>query len=108
VVVDVPISVAEAHPGDRDRDPELERLLGEASPERDVRVAALAVALERIARDARAEEKQVVEVGDAPLRAEATDVVDALLRRALDLGDDVAVVEVRLAQRPGIAVAVRH
>ena len=53
---------AEAHAGDRDRDLQLERLLREARPEHDVRVAALAVALERIARHARAEEQQVVEV----------------------------------------------
>ena len=75
-------------------------------PEHDVGVAALAVALERVARHARAQEQQVVEVGEAALRAEAADVVDALARGALDLGDDVAVVEVRLAQprvpaRPG-------
>ena len=99
---------AEAHPRDRDRDLQLERLLGEAGAERDVRGAALAVALERVAGDARAEEEQVVEVRHAALRAEAADVVDALPRRALDLGDDVAVVEVRLAQRPGVAVAVGH
>ena len=40
-------------------------------------------------------------MGEAALRAEAADVVDALARGALDLGDDVAVVEVRLAQ-PGM------
>ena len=92
---------AEAHAGDRDRDLQLERLLGVARAQRDGRVAALAVALERIARHARAEEQEVVEVGEAALRAEAADVVDALARGALDLGDDVAVVEVRLAQ-PGV------
>ena len=72
-------------------------------PSVDVRVAALAVALERVARDARAEQEEVVEVRHAPLRAEAADVVDALARRALDLGDHVAVEEVRLAQVPGAA-----
>jgi hypothetical protein len=93
---------AEAHAGDRDRNLELERLPCEAGPERDVRVAALAVALERIARDARAEEEEVVEVRDAALRPEAADVVDALARGALDLGDDRAVEEVRLAQVPRV------
>ena len=34
----------------------------------------------------------------APLGAEAADVVDALARGALDLGDRVAVEQVRLAQ----------
>ena len=91
---------AEAHPRDRDRDLQAQRLGGEAVAEHDVGVAALAVALERIARDARAEEQQVVEVRHAALRAPAADVVDPLARRALDLGDRVAVERRRLAQRP--------
>ena len=70
-----------------------------ARAEHDVGVAALAVALERVARHARAEEQQVVEVRQPPLGAEAADVVDALARGALDLGDDVAVEERGLAQR---------
>ena len=73
-----------------------------ARAEHDVGVAALAVALERVARDARAEQQQVVEVRQPPLRAEAADVVDALARRALDLGDRRAVEEVRLAQAAGV------
>jgi hypothetical protein len=92
---------AEAHPGDRDRDAELERALRKPRPQGDVRVAPLAVALERVARDAGAEEEQVVEVGHAPLGAEPADVVDALARGALDLRDDGLVVEVGLAQVPG-------
>jgi hypothetical protein len=75
----------------------VERLLRESRSDRDVGAAALAVALERVARDARAEEQQVVEVRQPPLGAEAADVVDALTRGALDLGDRVAVVQVRLA-----------
>ena len=89
---------AERHAGDRDRDLQVQRLLRVAGAEHDVGVAALAVALERIARHARAEHQQVVEVGEPALRAEAADVVDALARRALDLGDVVAVEELRLAQ----------
>ena len=89
---------AEAHAGDRDRDVELERALGVARAEHDVRVAALAIALERIARHARPEQQEVVEVGEAALGAEAADVVDALARGALDLGDDLAAEERRLAQ----------
>jgi hypothetical protein len=65
-----------------------------------VGAAALAVALERVARDARAEEEQVVEVRQPPLRAETADVVDALTGRALDLGDRRSVEQVRLAQAP--------
>jgi hypothetical protein len=98
----------EAHAGDRHRDPQLQRLLGEARPERDVRVAALPVTLEGIAGDARAEQQEIVEVGDTSLRAKAADVVDALLSRALDLRDHRAVVEVRLAKTPGTAVALGH
>ena len=89
---------AEAHAGDGDGDVELERALGVAGAEHDVGVAALAIALERIARDARAEQQQVVEVGEAALGAEAADVVDALARGALDLVDDLAAEERRLAQ----------
>ena len=99
---------AEAHAGDRDRDLQLERLLRVARPERDVRVAALAVALERVAGDARAEEEEIVEVRQLPLRAEAADVVDALARGPLDLGDHVAVEERRLAQARLPAVAHQY
>src|SRR5690349_20716477 len=95
---------AEAHPRDGYRDLERERLLCEAGPEDDVGVAALAVALERVAGDACAEQEQVVEVRHAPLRAEAANVVDALPRCALDLRDRVAVEEVRLAESGAPAV----
>ena len=89
---------AEAHARDRDRDLQLQRLLREPGAERDVGVAALAVALERVAGDAGAEEEEVVEVRHLALGAEAADVVDPLPRRPLDLGDHVAVEERRLAQ----------
>ena len=98
---------AEAHPRDRDRDLEVERLLGVAGAERDVRVAALAVALERVARHARAEEQQVVEVRHRALGAEAADVVDPLARGALDLVDHVAVEDrAPRAARPAAASAL--
>ena len=92
---------AEAHPRDRHRDLELERLLGKARAEGDVGRAALPVALERVARHAGTEEEQVVEVRHVPLRAEPADVVDPLACRALDLRDDGAVEEIRLAEAPG-------
>ena len=115
VVVDVPTSVAprpsasfagaesapKLMPGDRDRDLQLERLLREPRAEDDVGRAPLAVALERVAGDGCAEEEEVVEVREPPLRAEPADVVDALGGCALDLGDDGPVEEVRLAQVPG-------
>jgi hypothetical protein len=59
--------------------------------EDDVGPARLPVALQRVARHARAEEQEVVEVRDAPLGASAADVVDAVARGALDLGDRVPV-----------------
>jgi hypothetical protein len=68
--------------------------------DRHVGVAALAVPLQRVARHARAEEDEVVEVRHVPLGAEPADVVDAGPRSALDLGDRVTVEEGRLAQRP--------
>src|SRR5207247_3842711 len=88
---------SEAHARDRDRDRQLERSLREAGAEDDVRAAALAVALERVARDAGAKKEQVVEVRQMALGPEASDVVDPLARSALDLRDHVAVVQVRLA-----------
>ena len=98
---------AEAHPRDRDRDVEVQRLRRVAGAEHDVGVAALAVALERVARHARAEEQQVVEVRDLALGAPPADVVDPLARGALDLVDRVAVERRRLAQaRVPAAVAV--
>ena len=91
---------SEAHAGDRDRDVQLDRPLREPGPEGYVGRAALAVALEGVARDAGAEEEQIVEVGHAALGAEAADVVDPLAGHAVDLVDGVAVEELRLAQ-PG-------
>ena len=57
---------------------------GVAVAEHDVGAAALAVALQRVARHARAEEQQVVEVRQGALGAPAADVVDAGLGGALD------------------------
>ena len=89
---------AEAHAGDGDRDVEVQRERGVAVAEHDVGAAALAVALQRVARHARAEEQQVVEVRQGALGAPAADVVDAGLGGALDGGDGGAVERRRLAQ----------
>ena len=62
-----------------------------ARAEHDIGAAALAIAFERIAGDRRAEEKQVVEVRQLPLRAGAADVVDAGDRRAADFRERVVV-----------------
>ena len=91
---------SERHSGDGHRDLQLERRLREPRAERDVRAATLAIALERIPRDTRTEEQKVVEVRNSALGAEAPDVVDALACRTLDLGDDDAVIQVRLPEIP--------
>ena len=85
----------------------MDRLAREAAADHHVGVAALPVALERVAGDARAEEQQVVEVRHPALGAEAADVVDPLARGALDLGDHVAVERRRLAQ-PGVPTVAAH
>jgi hypothetical protein len=53
--------------------------------------AALAVAFQRVAADAGAQEQQVVEMRHAPLRAGAADVIDAGGGGAADLGQGVRV-----------------
>ena len=82
---------AVAHAGDHDRDVELDRLLGEARAEDGRRRAALAIALERDARQRAGEERQVVEGRQVPRpeRAEAADAVAAQLGLDLDVLDDV-------------------
>ncbi len=68
---------AKAHAGNGDGSLELNGLSRKAAAQDDVGGAALAVAFERIARHARAEENQVVEMGQATLGAPAADVVNA-------------------------------
>ena len=89
---------SEAHPGDRDRDVEADRFRREPGADHDVGRATLAVALQRVARHAGAEEQQIVEVRQLAFGAEAADVVDPLARCALDVGDRVAIERRRLAQ----------
>ncbi len=91
---------AEAHAGDRHGDVEVQGPRGVAVAEHDVGVAALAVALERVARHRRAEHQQVVEVRYGALGAPAADVVDARPGGVLDRGDRGAVERGRLAQPP--------
>ena len=59
---------------------ELDRLLREARAEHDVGRAFLAIAFERIARQRRAEEHQIVEVRHLALGAEAADLVEPVMR----------------------------
>ena len=67
-------------------------------PKHDIGAAALAIALQRITRHRRAQEKQIVEMRQLSLRAKATDVVDAGRRGALYLGDAVPIERRRLAR----------
>src|SRR5207245_817882 len=82
---------------DRDRNVQLDRLARIASADHDVRIAPFAIALERVAGDARTEEQEIVEMRHVPFGAEALDRVHALARRTLDLGDRIAVERGRLA-----------
>ena len=75
-----------------------QRLAGEAGAEDHVGAATLAISFKGIARHARTEEHEVVEVGHRPLRAEPADLVDAFPRRALDLVDRGAVEDVGFPQ----------
>ena len=67
----------------------MDRLLGEAGPEPDIGGAFLAIALEGIARDRGAEKKQVVEGRQLALRAEAADLIEALIGGTVDLRQDM-------------------
>ena len=80
---------AEAHAGDGDGDLQFHRLLREARAQHDVGLAALAIALERIAADGGAEEQQIVEMRQPAFRAAAADVVDAGGGGAADFGQRV-------------------
>ncbi len=99
---------AEAHPGDRDRDVELDRLAGKPGSDGHVGGAALPVALQRIARHAGAQKQQIVEVRHAALGPEAADVIDPRAGGTLDLGDRVPVKDGRLAQSglPSVGLGV--
>jgi hypothetical protein len=79
---------AKAHARDGDGDVQVDRLLGETGAQPDVGGAFLAVAFQRVARDRRAQEQQVIEVRQVPLGAAAADVVDAGGRRAADFRVD--------------------
>src|SRR6476619_7656928 len=82
---------AEAHAGDRNRNLEMDRLLGEARAEYHVGRAFLPVAFERIATDRGTKKQKIVEMGDFALRPETPDVVDAGRSGAVDLGDRMLV-----------------
>src|SRR6202035_5506716 len=80
---------AKAHSGDRDRDLQFDRLCRETGAERQVGGAALAIAFERVARDRGAEQYEVVETRQRAQSAEAADLVEPFIGRALDLSDDL-------------------
>src|SRR5690606_15970165 len=79
----------EAHTGNRDRYSQVHRVLREARTQGNTGFAGLAVSLQRVARYRGAEKKKVVETRDSTLGAEPADLVDPLLRGAMDLGQDV-------------------
>ncbi len=79
---------AKAHACDGDRDVELDGVLGVAGAEGHRGVAAFAVAFERVARDRRAQEQQVVEMRHLAFGSATADVIDAGGCRAADFGVD--------------------
>ena len=81
----------EAHAGDGHRNLQVNRLLGEPVAEDHIGATLLAIAFERVARHAGAEQQQVVEVRQFTLGAAAANVVDAGFRGALDFLDGQAV-----------------
>jgi hypothetical protein len=78
---------AEAHAGDCDRDPEVQRLLGEAIAEHDLGRAFLAIAFEGVAAHGGAKEQEIVEMRHPALGAKSPDVIDTGRGGAMDLGD---------------------
>ena len=64
--------------------------------------AFLAIALQGIARDGGAKENEIVEGGQLALGAIAADFIEALIRGAMDLRQDVGREAVRRTQAPGI------
>ena len=99
---------AETHPGDGDRDIEVDGLLGIAHTQHHIRVAALAIALERVARHAGTEKDQVVEMRHAALGAPAADIVDPGAGGALDLVDHIAVEGGRFSQALRVVVLIHR
>ena len=78
---------AEAHAGDGDRNLQFDRLPREARAELHRSIAALAISLERIARDRGAEKQQVVEMRHLALGSGAANIVDAGGGGAADFGE---------------------
>ena len=76
----------EAHPSDRHRNVQVDRLLGEPGAKPDIGRAFLAVAFQRVAADRGAEEQQVIEMRQVALGATATDVIDARGGSTTDFG----------------------
>ncbi len=99
---------AEAHSGNRDRDLQRDRVLGETAADRDLGHAFLAIALERISADRRAEKQQVVEVRQLLLGAKAANVIDAGRSGAADLGDRVLIERRRLSWRRATPPVMCH
>jgi hypothetical protein len=72
------------------------RVVARAEP--DVGAAFLAIALEWVSADRGAEEKEIVEMGQPPLGAEAANVIDARRGRPADLREGALVEDRRRAR----------
>jgi hypothetical protein len=91
--------VVETHAGNRDRDSQLDRILGKARADGDVGRAFFPIAFERIAAHRRAKKQQVVEVRELALGAAAADIIDAGGGGAANFGDRGIVECCRFARR---------
>src|SRR4029077_1993087 len=84
---------AETHARNGDGDLQLNRLLGKASAQYRLGDTLLAIAFEWIARQGCREEHQVVKTGNRTLGSKTADVVEALLRSAVDIVKNVPVIQ---------------
>ena len=91
---------AETHSGDRDRNPEPDRIFGVAGTDRYIRPALFAIALKRIPRHGSPLHQEIIETRNWPLCTESADSIEAGPRRLLDVVDGVAVEAVRFPPAP--------
>ena len=82
---------AETHPGNRDRNLQMNRPLREAGADGDVGRTFFAISLERISAHRRAEKQQVVEMRQPALGSAAADIVNTRCRRAPDFRNRIIV-----------------
>ena len=91
-----------AHARNGDGCSQIDRFLGMTCPQRYGGLAALAIAFKGVTGGGSSEEHQIVKARKFTFRAEAADRVNALIRHALDLGDDRGRKAFRFLQGAGV------